>query len=42
MTATTTLDYLSTQVGRLLDPRVYEALRVVIVRGDVAGVPRVG
>jgi response regulator RpfG family c-di-GMP phosphodiesterase len=42
MTAITTLDYLATQAGRLLEPRVYEALRVVIVRGDVEGLPRVG
>ena len=41
-TAATTLDYLATQAGRLVEPRVYEALRVVIVRGDVAGIPRVG
>lgn len=42
MTAGTTLDYLSTQAGRLLEPRVYEALRVVVERGEVEGIPRVG
>jgi putative nucleotidyltransferase with HDIG domain len=42
MSAATTLDYLATQAGRLVEPRVYEALRVVIVRGEVAGIPRVG
>jgi putative two-component system response regulator len=42
MTAATTLDYLATQAGRLLEPRVYEALRVVVERGEVSGIPRVG
>jgi putative two-component system response regulator len=39
MSASTTLDYLGTQVERLLEPRVYEALAVVITRG-VEGLPR--
>ncbi|MCA0377714.1 MAG: response regulator [Gemmatimonadetes bacterium] len=42
MTADATLDYLRTQTGRLLQPRVYEALGAVIRRGDVPGIPRVG
>lgn len=42
MTAEATLDYLRTQTGRLLQPRVYEALGAVIRRGDVAGIPRIG
>ncbi len=41
MSAQNTLDYLLTQVGRLLEPRVYEALRVVVEDGRVAGIPRV-
>jgi putative nucleotidyltransferase with HDIG domain len=41
MTAAATLDYLGTQAGRLLEPRVYEALRVVIERGAVPGIPRI-
>jgi putative two-component system response regulator len=40
MTARNTLDYLRTQVNRLLEPRVYEALVAVITRGDVPGIPR--
>ncbi|MCU0633852.1 MAG: response regulator [Gemmatimonadaceae bacterium] len=32
MTAEQTLDYLRTQSGRLLDPRVFDALRLVIIR----------
>lgn len=40
LSASTTLDYLRTQVGRLLEPRVYEALRTVIGRGSVSGLPR--
>jgi putative two-component system response regulator len=32
MTADQTIDYLHTQTGRLLDPRVFEALRLVIAR----------
>ncbi|WP_439642741.1 HD-GYP domain-containing protein [Gemmatimonas sp.] len=39
MSAGTTLAYLGTQVERLLEPRVYEALAVVIARG-VEGLPR--
>jgi len=41
MAPTTTLDYLRTQAGRLLEPRVYEALRTVVTRGAVPGIPRV-
>ncbi len=39
MSAGTTLEYLGTQVERLLEPRVYQALAVVIARG-VEGLPR--
>lgn len=42
MTAVATLEYLATQTGRLLEPRVYEALKVVVERGSVPGIPRVG
>jgi len=42
MSAVATLEYLATQTGRLLEPRVYAALRVVVERGYVAGIPRVG
>lgn len=41
MTAAVTLDYLRTQTGRLLEPRVYEALRVVVEAGQVPGIPKV-
>jgi putative two-component system response regulator len=40
MTAADTLDYLRTQSGQLLQPQVYEALRAVVERGAVAGIPR--
>lgn len=40
LSAATTLDYLRTQVGRLLEPRIYEALGAVVRRGNVAGIPR--
>jgi putative nucleotidyltransferase with HDIG domain len=40
LTAATTLDYLRTQTGRLLEPRVYDALGNVIRRGHVPGLPR--
>lgn len=40
MTAAATLDFLRTEVGRLLEPRVYEALVAVIGRGAVPDVPR--
>lgn len=42
MTAVATLEYLATQTGRLLEPRVYEALKAVVERGGVPGIPRVG
>lgn len=42
MTADATLAYLATQIGRLLEPRVYEALREVVTRGQVPGIPRLG
>ena len=42
MTAAATLDYLQTQAGKLLEPRVYEALRVVVTAGAVEGIPRLG
>ena len=37
MTAEDTLDYLAAHVGGLLDPRVYEALRTVVVGKHVLG-----
>ncbi len=40
MAPSTTLDYLHTQAGRLLEPRIYEALRDVVTRGMVPGIPR--
>ena len=40
MSAQTTLDYLRGQVHKLVDGRVYEALRMVIERGDLEGIPR--
>jgi putative two-component system response regulator len=42
MTPAATLDYLSTQTGRLLDPRAYDALGVVIRRGNIPDIPRIG
>ena len=36
-----TLAYLGTQVGGLLEPRIYAALSAVIRRGDVTGIPRI-
>jgi putative nucleotidyltransferase with HDIG domain len=41
MTAATTLDYLRLQAGRLLEPRIYEALQAVVSEGTVEGIPRV-
>jgi response regulator RpfG family c-di-GMP phosphodiesterase len=41
MTAGATLSYLGTQAGQLVEPRVYQALRVVVERGALPGVPRV-
>ncbi|QJR36630.1 HD-GYP domain-containing protein [Gemmatimonas groenlandica] len=41
MTADTTLDYLRTQAGRLLEPRIYDALNAVVRGGTVEGIPRV-
>lgn len=40
MTAASTLDYLHGQAGKLVEPRVYAALRRVIERGELAGIPR--
>lgn len=40
LSATTTLDYLRTQTGRLIEPRIYEALSEVVRSGVVAEVPR--
>ncbi len=37
----TTLDYLRTQAGRLLEPRIYDALRDVVTRGQVQDIPRI-
>ena len=41
MTAATTLDYLRSQAGRLIEPRIYEALSAVVRGGTVSGIPRV-
>ena len=41
MTAATTLEYLRTQTGRLLEPRIYDALCAVVQSGMVEGIPRV-
>ena len=41
LTAVTTLDYLRTQAGRLLEPRIYDALHAVVRNGTVEGIPRV-
>ncbi len=40
MPPATTLDYLRTQAGRLLEPRIYDALRDVVTRGQAHGIPR--
>jgi putative nucleotidyltransferase with HDIG domain len=40
LSAATTLDYLRTQAGRLLEPRIYDALSAVVRRGSVAELPR--
>ncbi len=40
MTAASTLDYLRSQTGRLIEPRVYEALREVIHSGAIPELPR--
>jgi len=40
LSATTTLDYLRTQAGRLIEPRIYEALRIVVRSGAVPEIPR--
>ena len=42
MSAVATLDFLQAQAGALLEPRVYEALRVVVTAGAVEGIPRIG
>jgi HD-GYP domain-containing protein (c-di-GMP phosphodiesterase class II) len=42
MTPAATLDYLRTQTGRLLDPRAYDALGIVIRRGNIPDVPHIG
>lgn len=41
MSARSTLDYLRTQVNRLVEPRVYDALVAVVTQGTVPGIPRV-
>lgn len=41
LTAVATLDYLRTQAGRLLEPRIYDALHAVVQNGTVEGIPRV-
>ena len=40
MTPASTLEYLNTQIGRLLDPEVFTALGVVVKRGEVPEIPR--
>lgn len=42
MSAATTLDYLRTQAGRLIEPSIYDALGAVVRGGLVPGLPRVG
>jgi response regulator RpfG family c-di-GMP phosphodiesterase len=42
MSAATTLDYLHSQVDRLLEPQVYVALAAVIRRGALPGIPTIG
>lgn len=39
LSAATTLDYLRTQAGRLIEPRIYEALGEVIRLGTIPGLP---
>jgi response regulator RpfG family c-di-GMP phosphodiesterase len=41
LTAVATLDYLRTQAGRLLEPRICDALHAVVQNGTVEGIPRV-
>ncbi len=41
LTAATTLDYLHSQVGRLVEPRIFDALGNVIRSGRVDGIPRI-
>lgn len=41
LTANTTLEYLRTQAGRLLEPQIYEALGAVVRRGHVPELPRI-
>jgi HD-GYP domain-containing protein (c-di-GMP phosphodiesterase class II) len=41
MTGAATLEYLRTQSGRLLEPRIYDALLAVVQSGIVEGIPRV-
>lgn len=41
MPAMATLDYLRTQAGSLIEPRMYEVLRGVVESGTVTGIPRV-
>jgi putative two-component system response regulator len=41
ISAQQTLNYLSTQGGLLLEPRIFEALQVVVESGTVAGIPRI-
>lgn len=41
MSAEATLDYLGTQIGRLLEPRIFDALHAVVRAGTVDGIPRV-
>ncbi len=40
MTAVATLDYLRSQTGRLLEPRIFDALHAVVQGGTVEGIPR--
>jgi HD-GYP domain-containing protein (c-di-GMP phosphodiesterase class II) len=41
LSASTTLDYLRTQTGKLLDPDAFEALSQVVRGGTLDGIPRV-
>lgn len=41
LSATTTLDDLLSQLGRLLEPRIYESLAAVVRRGSIPDLPQI-
>ena len=41
LSAATTLDYLLSQSGRLLEPRIYESLAAVVRRGSIPELPQI-